>query len=295
MTTTATTSTSSTTTTNTTATTTTTTANGCPSSRQKLPKFTGHNAITVDLWLNLFEVIVVGMTDVGKIQELMFYLDEDPLLWYATDIASKVDTITWQEVKRSLTERFGAPTVHPIVAAQKIYLTRADSVQSYYDKKMRVLRQACIPDAAMVAMLNEGMPLSYRTTLIGSKIANPVEWLMIALQLEAAFARPLRSRPPSVNLIPTDTRRPPPNRSNPQRSTKRPSTPCRFCQQRGQTQFHWHSECTNRNWQNMQPNQLQNRTQMNNTSANTFTAIDHQNEVAFQAPDVQALNYLGDQ
>src|SRR2546426_1622871 len=132
------------------------------------------SSVKIDLWLNLFEVIVADQDEKKKIQTLMRYLGGDALNWYATDIVSDLDQLTWAQCKTKLIERFGEPVVHPIIEAQRRYLTRIDTVQTYFDEKMRLLRRCSLTDAAIIAMLNEGMPIDYRNILIGSMVKTSV-------------------------------------------------------------------------------------------------------------------------
>jgi len=86
--------------------------------------------------------------------------------------------------------RFGEPLVRPLVAAQpcRIFF-RQDTVQKYFDEKMRSLRQCDLDDTDIVSQFTEGMPMSYRTPLIVAQPDAAVQWLTVALQLEQSYAK----------------------------------------------------------------------------------------------------------
>ena len=124
------------------ATTTTATTTSVTSHHLLLDKYNGHqNVVRAENWVALFECATYNVVDEkSKIYQLMRHLSEDALNWFATDIAPKITHITWSETKSQFLARFGQPIVHPLVEAQKRILTRADTVQGYYNDKMRLIR-----------------------------------------------------------------------------------------------------------------------------------------------------------
>ena len=101
-------------------------------------KYNGHQNVRAENWVALFECATYNVVDEkSKIYQLMRHLSEDALNWFATDIAPKITHITWSEAKSQFLPRFGQPIAHLLVEAQKRILTPADTVQGYYNDKMR--------------------------------------------------------------------------------------------------------------------------------------------------------------
>ena len=162
---------------------------------RRIAAFSGSDqSVRIESWLSLFELVSDGKADRARLILLMQYLSGEAINWFATDICPVIDTLSWNDAKKLMTQRFGTPVVHPIIEAQKQVLSRADTVQTYFDAKMSLLRRAKLPDSAMVAMLTDGMPQQYRPTLIGSQPASTLAWLAIALQLEGSFSRSFSDR-----------------------------------------------------------------------------------------------------
>lgn len=135
-----------------------------------------------------------------------------------------------------------------MVEAQKRVLTRADTVQSYYNDKMCLLHLFGVNDQAMVAQLTDGMPFSYQSILIGSQVSTTTQWLLVALQLEATHARSRnfhqQRKTQTVNAATPEGSTSKSFKRSSNHSLRKPPYPCRKCEQRGLTEYHWHSECT---------------------------------------------------
>jgi hypothetical protein len=169
----------------------------------------------------------------------MKFLSEEALTWYATDIAPAISTISWAACREQIIARFGPATIHPLIEAQKRYLKREENVKTYFDDKTRLMRQASLDDPAMTAMLTDGMPMAYRTGLISSQPKSPVNWLNIALQLENSYTRQqVPKKPVMVNSVQDGRKFGAQHAKN-----KQPSTPCRYCLEKGKNELHWHSQC----------------------------------------------------
>src|SRR5262249_51613998 len=137
------------------------------SGRQLLAKFSGHKTvIRADLWCNLFEVVTRGQNDEERIFSLMAHLIDDALNWYAFEIAPRMASLRWSQVRAALIARFGPAVANPLVEAQRRYLKSSEGVQVYYEDKMRLLRQVQLAEEDVVAQLTEGMPASYRGLLL---------------------------------------------------------------------------------------------------------------------------------
>lgn len=237
---------------------------GMQSRHRLLERYQGASStIRVDRWLNLFEVVALQEpNDKAKLTLLMLYLSGEALDWYATDICPDITTLTWASVKERMTERFGTPVIHPLIEAQHRHLKGNEDVQTYYNEKVRLLRQAEIRDDAAVAQLTQGMPLTYRPALTSARLRTPQEWLAMAKQLEPILrvsTTPRRGPRFAIdngasvmqNQCAAVNANSPPSTSgtvhhNRGRPPTRPPAPCRFCKQDGQLLWHWHSECPRR-------------------------------------------------
>ena len=150
-----------------------------------LAKYSGQKStIKVELWLNLFEVETRNRSDDERVITLMRYLTDEALNFFASDIAPKMDDLSWQQARELMVERFGIAIRHPLVEANKRYLKYSETVQEYYDDKLRLLRLAEVDDEATIAMLTDGIPAAYRNHLACCPASKPVEWLKHALRLE---------------------------------------------------------------------------------------------------------------
>lgn len=223
-----------------------------------MDKYNGKDTVQIDTWLNLLEIVVVGLSDADKFRVLLRYLSEDALMFYGTDIAPRIATLTWGQCKASLIARFGVTIIDPLIESQNRWFLRTETVQTYYNDKMRLLRLANISDHAMVAQLTERMPMHYRPHLKAGQLPTPVAWLSLALQLEIDFRHPPRPRIPArpavftaqedeghrqaTALARAATRRP----ERPDNG-RRPPTPCRICQRLfNRDNYHWHNDCPNK-------------------------------------------------
>lgn len=215
-------------------------------SQSIIPRFSGNGStIKISNWLKAFEVVTITLDDNRRIQKLIQYLDGDAFDWFVEEVIGDIDSLTWQECKEKLIERFGEPITRPIIAAQQRFLKRDESVQSYFNDKMRLLRMVGLKDADMVAMLTEGTPFHYKQQLIVANITTPVKWLSIALQLEEANrsfrARKAWQQPATVAYTNSENQQ-----NNKKKPQKRPPRPCKYCKDQGFTEWHWHNECPRR-------------------------------------------------
>ena len=230
--------------------------------KPQIARFNGKDtAMQVDSWLRLFEVAFVGATEQEKVQLLIRHLDGEAITWFSEDVAETLDSLTWADIKQLMSQRFGEKLVRPIVAAQSRFMNRTDTIQSYYEDKMRLLRR--IPGLTPIdqaAMLTAGMPFVYKTSLMSARITSPADWLELSLQLETVYKyKKPPPRGPDGQAVETHGSRPA-NREpamayqasgakiqdKKKKPDKRPSKPCRFCLEANVTAYHWHSECDRR-------------------------------------------------
>ncbi|CAK9250143.1 unnamed protein product, partial [Sphagnum jensenii] len=73
----------------------------------------------------------------------------------------------------------------PLIDAQQRYLKRDETVEDYFQDKMRLLRQTKLSDEEMVQQLTHGTPISWRMSLAAARPADPHAWIEVAQQIEA--------------------------------------------------------------------------------------------------------------
>lgn len=215
--------------------------------KRNIARFSGNDAtLHIDSWLRIFEVVMFDKDDNEKKYEVAQYIDGDALTWFANHLIPIIKQTSWKEIKAALIQRFKVQEVRPLIAAQDRYLTRGESVQKYYDDKMRLLQQTNLHDIDMVGMLNRGMPSYYKPHLICAFIPTPAKWLATTLELEATFKRnqvynAKRNSQENKTMTAIDSKK---------KSEKKPNE-CRICLKKGiKNQLHWHNDCPNRdpNW-----------------------------------------------
>ena len=119
----------------------------------------------------------------------MASLNDDALNWFASDIAPKLNDIKWPNVREQFIARFGPAIANPLVESQHRRLKATETVQQYYDDKLRVLRRVTLTEPDVVAQLTEGMPPQYRGYLLCANPQTAVSWLAVTLQLESTIRR----------------------------------------------------------------------------------------------------------
>jgi hypothetical protein len=133
---------------------TTTASDATHSGHRRIATFSGTDkTVRIESWLSLFDLVSDGKPDKARLILLIEYLTGEAINWFGTDVCPHIDSMSWSEAKQLMIQRFGTPVVHPIIEAQKRVLTRSDTVQTYFDAKMSLLRRANLTDGAMVAML----------------------------------------------------------------------------------------------------------------------------------------------
>lgn len=195
----------------------------------------------INAWLNLFEQITEGNNDFNRIRSLMLYVEGEAQTWYGDEVSPHAGELTWVQVRQRMVDRFGF-NVRPLIAIQKRFLQKTETVQQYYDEKMDLIRQTNLIEADRIAVLTEGMPYSYQTHLIASGVLTTSAWLSCALQLESSLSRRNNSQ---YRPIPQAAACDMGDRASSAKDKKKPHTPCNFCKKLGKELFHWHSECRN--------------------------------------------------
>ena len=165
-----------------------------------IARFTGSSSkIEAQAWISLYERVSIGMSGEHRIQALTTYLTDDALTWCAQEIAVDL-TLTWDDVKKKFLARYRTAIIPPSVAAEQCRLTRKDTVQSYAQEKMRLLRLANTTLESAIPLLTAGTP-SYRPALYAANPDTFDGWLRLALTIEnSTMDRPFRNRNENVNV-----------------------------------------------------------------------------------------------
>lgn len=211
--------------------------------------FTGQNeAVYVDAWLNIYELVMFEKKDEDKMKLVVRHLDGDALTWFAHHVIPILPSLDWKAVKQLFIARFQNVTVRPLIAASDLYLKPSGSVTQYFNDKMRLLQRTSLPDPDQVALLTRGMPPKYKAHFIASSIAKPSEWLLVALELEATFKKMEAKATWFKDSGPTTQVKGPiaaqAYQASGNRDQKKPP-PCRFCKNKGIDINHWHAVCPN--------------------------------------------------
>ena len=221
----------------------------------KFAKFSGEGKLKIEAFLAVFANAFSTKTDAEKVSKLASYLEGDAFNFYATDILS-VPGITFATARDLFRNRFGHSELPPMRAAINRRLIRSETIKDYYDDKCQHLRRAHMPEDQISDVLTEGLPDAYRPHFYGKRFQTPGEWLRLALDIEADVSAKSQSQKhrPSTHCQATIKHCDEVSGSKPQQSSKqnrfqskkKPPTPCKFCTDLGQTNYHWHRECKNR-------------------------------------------------
>lgn len=213
--------------------------------RPRLQQYGGRNSpIRLTNWINLYEMVITDPAQ--RVRELMFYLKDEALAFFAQEFEPNM---TYDVMKQRLLDRFGEPLVRPIIYAKKRYHRATESVQIYFDDKMKYMRQCQLTDADMVSMLTEGVHFALKPHLRAARPDTPLTWLAIAQELELDAERAkFRMKFKTKSSLSADLIRHVDPHVELKSNTKRlPPTPCAICKRFGKPkEMHWHSECPNK-------------------------------------------------
>ena len=219
--------------------------------QNKLDKYDGLTKdIRVQTWLRLYEVHTDGRSSAERSRNLLYNLKGIALEWYGDEIAGS--NYTWDQIKDRMTRRFGISTATPLIDAQRRRLKREETVEQYFQDKMRLLRQAGLTESQMVDQLTEGLPFQWKLTLTASHPVDTNAWVQVAQKTESHFkSRPQLQKPfvrkPTARTLAADTNQ---NESPPQ---------CQYCRRLNIQVNHWHARCPNNPRANSNQNRNNNR------------------------------------
>ena len=204
---------------------------------------------SIQSWLSLFETHTSKESDPERVISLMYSLEGKAFGWYGQEVAGK--SLDWKTTKEKMTKRFGLSTATPLLDAQRRYLKREEKVEDYFLAKINLLRLTTLTEAEMVQQLTEGVPITWRLTLTSSRVSDPNEWIALAQQIENHYTA-LNKR----NNFTFKPKTPQRNQrqqtfiaDNSNSTSNQQLPPCRYCQNLGRQEYHWHRDCPNREQQ----------------------------------------------
>ena len=260
--------------------------------QDKLSKFSGNSKdIRIQTWLKLFEVHTIAYSNAQRVQHLLYYLSDAALEWYGDDVADNITNpqYTWDFIKQKMVRRFGCSTAQPLIEAKDPSLQRDQTLEEYYRAKIRLLNQTSLSEHEKIQMLTAGLPHSWKVSLAPIPITTTDVWFESAQRVEALYSKPVfkkdfkpRSPNRSQHSFQLDSN--PSTEATHYSATESPAPyPCRYCQQEGLNEYHWHRQCPikanygqrSRDYRQTTPKQIDNRSRKP-IKANDSTAEDNQ-------------------
>ena len=197
-------------------------------------------SMNASTWFKLFDIQAnKKQTDAERIDLLSLNVSGQAYIYLAEIY---YPTLTYAGAKQKLIDRFDAVTIDPLILAQQRRLQRNETVNTYFEEKMRLFdRVKTLTAEQKCASLTNGMPRDYQESLCGHNHCDPNEWRKHALRLENLRQITFRSQRPVANAATN-------NRSGQLKSNAKPTIPCKFCKRLNipdSDAMHWHKECPN--------------------------------------------------
>jgi len=142
--------------------------------------------------------------------------------------------------------------VSPLITAIKIRLTRQDTIKTYYDHKLSLLKLTHLSPQDITDLLTDGLPESYRNLLRTSNITTPNQWLYICSLIETDMNKrnmlyPTKFTDQQQHILSSTVASNQQFKGYTRNSSVLRSPPqCRICQRLSKQEYHWHSECPNK-------------------------------------------------
>ncbi|UYV68635.1 K02A2.6-like, partial [Cordylochernes scorpioides] len=157
----------------------------------RLQKFNGSkSAIRPESWIKLYDFENNSLKEDEKIKNLMYYLTDSALEWYADEIISNPAIKRWEVVKEKLIQRFGSYNANPIVSASHRRLKREESIENYFQDKIRLLNQTHLTKEEKINLLTDGLPNDWKDLIVAAQPADATKWFHIAASIEQNRDRP---------------------------------------------------------------------------------------------------------
>jgi len=215
-----------------------------------LSDFNGDNCeISIENWLDRFEELanLKNPSEARMIVILGNFLKIEALEWYM--ITKKHNpNLSYDELRELFIRRFGVRLVSPITEFIRLKYDPNKGILDYYKNKRRLATLAELSESHIISLVIEGLPSSLTSAFISVIPRSMHQFLEIASRAEMNH----KMREYRVGLNPL--KRSQPQAFNQKFSKKRKPSPCRICENMGlKNQFHWSSDCYNRENLNKRP------------------------------------------
>ncbi|UYV78640.1 K02A2.6-like, partial [Cordylochernes scorpioides] len=182
-----------------------------------------------------------------KIKNLMYYLTDSALEWYADEIISNPAIKRWEVVKEKLIQRFGSYNANPIVSASHRRLKREESIENYFQDKIRLLNQTHLTKEEKIHLLTDGLPNDWKDLIVAAQPTDATKWFHIAASIEQNRAS-IQFKPKNKIHLAT--------KNNDSRKNVCPFW-CPICSKKGIKIKHWVTDCEDYdpNYKKDRPNQ----------------------------------------
>ncbi|UYV83888.1 hypothetical protein LAZ67_X000522, partial [Cordylochernes scorpioides] len=214
----------------------------------RLQKFNGSkSAIRPESWIKLYDFENNSLKEDEKIKNLMYYLTDSALEWYADEIISNPAIKRWEVVKEKLIQRFGSYNANPIVSASHRRLKREESIENYFQDKIRLLNQTHLTKEEKIHLLTDGLPNDWKDLIVAAQPTDATKWFHIAASIEQNRAS-IQFKPKNKIHLAT--------KNNDSRKNVCPFW-CPICSKKGIKIKHWVTDCEDYdpNYKKDRPNQ----------------------------------------
>ncbi|UYV69788.1 hypothetical protein LAZ67_7000732, partial [Cordylochernes scorpioides] len=214
----------------------------------RLQKFNGSkSAIRPESWIKLYDFENISLKEDEKIKNLMYYLTDSALEWYADEIISNPAIKRWEVVKEKLIQRFGSYNANPIVSASHRRLKREESIENYFQDKIRLLNQTHLTKEEKIHLLTDGLPNDWKDLIVAAQPTDATKWFHIAASIEQNRAS-IQFKPKNKIHLAT--------KNNDNRKNVCPFW-CPICSKKGIKIKHWVTDCEDYdpNYKKDRPNQ----------------------------------------
>ena len=204
------------------------------STRPTLQPFDGKSdAFPIENWLNRYQHIAThhAWNEEKRCLMLGNYLKDDALAWYldSSDIQS------WDALRTKIIQRFGVPTVEPIVDFFYLKYDPKLGFKDYFEKKRRLGNLSKLSSEQMIPIMVQGLTQNMISVFTTVKPKTLDEFYQIGQTAEKNCNR--------FKPILSDKK----FDQKPKHYTNKPPRPCKICEKLGyQGRYHWMSDCRNK-------------------------------------------------
>ncbi|UYV64131.1 K02A2.6-like, partial [Cordylochernes scorpioides] len=181
------------------------------------------------------------------LSEMLPPLIYSALEWYADEIISNPAIKRWEVVKEKLIQRFGSYNANPIVSASHRRLKREESIENYFQDKIRLLNQTHLTKEEKIHLLTDGLPNDWKDLIVAAQPTDTTKWFHIAASIEQNRAS-IQFKPKNKIHLAT--------KNNDNRKNVCPFW-CPICSKKGIKIKHWVADCEDYdpNYKKDRPNQ----------------------------------------